>query len=58
MIRKILDFMTLAALWINHHPHTFISTIKGLKNFKIIQTVQGKHKLIGYFENGLIYRTH
>ncbi|PKY58109.1 hypothetical protein RhiirA4_549939 [Rhizophagus irregularis] len=49
-IRKIPDSMTSAALWIDHRPHTFLSSIRGLKSFKIIQTARGERKLIGYFE--------
>ncbi|CAB4436722.1 unnamed protein product [Rhizophagus irregularis] len=49
-IRKIPDSMTLAALWIDRLPHTFLSSVRGLKSFKIIQTARGERKLIGYFE--------
>ena len=42
--------MTLAALWIDRLPHTFLSSVRGLKSFKIIQTARGERKLIGYFE--------
>ncbi|CAB4436734.1 unnamed protein product [Rhizophagus irregularis] len=48
--RKIPDSMTLAALWIDRLPHTFLSSVRGLKSFKIIQTARGERKLIGYFE--------
>ncbi|UZO20739.1 uncharacterized protein OCT59_013157 [Rhizophagus irregularis] len=50
MIKKITDSMTLAVLWVDCLPHTFLSLIRGLKSFKIVQTAQGEHKLIGYFE--------
>ncbi|PKK59671.1 hypothetical protein RhiirC2_794499 [Rhizophagus irregularis] len=50
MICKISDSMTLATLWTEHRPHSFLTNIKGLKSFKIIQTAQGDRKLIGYFE--------
>ncbi|PKY41976.1 hypothetical protein RhiirA4_455689 [Rhizophagus irregularis] len=30
--------------------NAFLSSVRGLKSFKIIQTAQGEHKLIGYFE--------
>ena len=49
-IRKIPDSMTIAALWIDRLPHTFLSSVRGLKSFKIIQTARGERKLIGYFE--------
>ncbi|GBC23774.1 hypothetical protein GLOIN_2v1662849 [Rhizophagus irregularis DAOM 181602=DAOM 197198] len=49
-IRKIPDSMTYAALWVDHLPHTFLSSVRGLKSFKIIQTARGERKLIGYFE--------
>ncbi|PKB92361.1 hypothetical protein RhiirA5_445003 [Rhizophagus irregularis] len=49
-IRNILDSMTLAALWKDSRPHSFLSAIKGLKSFKIIQTAKGDRKFIGYFE--------
>ena len=42
--------MIIAALWKDHRPHSFLSAIKGLKSFKIIQTARGDRKLIGYFE--------
>ena len=49
-IHKIPDSMTSAALWTDRHPHSFLSAIKGLKSFKIVQTARGEHKLIGYFK--------
>ena len=43
--------MTTAALWRNQRPDSFISSVKGLKSFKIIQLAKDKsRKLIGYFE--------
>ena len=49
-IHKIPDSMIVATLWTDHRPHSFLSAIKGLKSFKIIQTARGECKLIGYFE--------
>jgi hypothetical protein len=49
-IRKIPDSMTYTALWIDRLPHTFLSSVRGLKSFRIIQTARGERKLIGYFE--------
>ncbi|PKY51484.1 hypothetical protein RhiirA4_407468 [Rhizophagus irregularis] len=49
--------MTLAALWVDRLPHTFLSSIRGLKSFKIIQTARGERKLIGYFEKWVDMRT-
>ncbi|EXX63684.1 hypothetical protein RirG_150030 [Rhizophagus irregularis DAOM 197198w] len=49
-IHKIPDSMTLAALWTDRRPHSFLSAIKGLKSFKIIQTARGERKLLGFFE--------
>ncbi|CAB4420313.1 unnamed protein product [Rhizophagus irregularis] len=56
-IHKIPDSMTLATLWKDGHPHSFLSAIKGLKSFKIIQTARGERKLIGYFERWVDVRT-
>ncbi|CAB4403567.1 unnamed protein product [Rhizophagus irregularis] len=56
-IHKIPDSMTLATLWKDRHPHSFLSAIKGLKSFKIIQTARGERKLIGYFERWVDVRT-
>ncbi|GBC39062.1 hypothetical protein GLOIN_2v1868094 [Rhizophagus irregularis DAOM 181602=DAOM 197198] len=42
--------MTIATLWKDHHPHSFLTVINGLKSFKIVQTAKGDCKLIGYFE--------
>ncbi|GET54470.1 hypothetical protein GLOIN_2v1765605 [Rhizophagus irregularis DAOM 181602=DAOM 197198] len=42
--------MTLAALWTDRRPHSFLSAIKGLKSFKIVQTARGERKLLGFFE--------
>ncbi|CAB4395665.1 unnamed protein product [Rhizophagus irregularis] len=42
--------MTLAALWKDSRSHSFLSAVKGLKSFKIIQTAKGDRKFIGYFE--------
>ncbi|PKY59000.1 hypothetical protein RhiirA4_412289 [Rhizophagus irregularis] len=42
--------MTLATLWKDHRPHSFLTAINGLKSFKIVQTAKGDRKLIGYFE--------
>ncbi|RGB31130.1 hypothetical protein C1646_764454 [Rhizophagus diaphanus] len=49
-IHKLPDSMSLATLWTDHRPHSFLSQIKGLKSFKIIQTARGERKLVGYFE--------
>ena len=49
--------MTIAALWKDHRPHSFLSAIKGLKSFKIIQTARGDRKLIGYFEKWVDMRS-
>ncbi|CAB4418823.1 unnamed protein product [Rhizophagus irregularis] len=51
------ESMTIAALWKDHRPHSFLSAIKGLKSFKIIQTARGDRKLIGYFEKWVDMRT-
>ena len=40
-IHKIPDSMTLATLWTSRHPHQFLSAIRGLKSFKIIQKQEG-----------------
>ncbi|RGB21491.1 hypothetical protein C1646_787072 [Rhizophagus diaphanus] len=56
MIRKIPESMMIAALWKESHPHSFLSSIKGLKSFKIIQTARGERKLIGYFEKWIDMR--
>ncbi|PKK72574.1 hypothetical protein RhiirC2_777052 [Rhizophagus irregularis] len=42
--------MDLGGIPTNYHPHSFLFAIKGLKSFKIIQTVRRECKLIGYFE--------
>ncbi|PKY55900.1 hypothetical protein RhiirA4_475734 [Rhizophagus irregularis] len=56
-IQKIPDSMTLATLWKDNHPHSFLTAIKGLKSFKIIQTAKGERKLIGYFEKWVDMRS-
>ncbi|RGB27686.1 hypothetical protein C1646_746219 [Rhizophagus diaphanus] len=56
-IHKIPDSMTLATLWKDNHPHSFLSAVKGLKSFKIVQTVKGERKLIGYFEKWIDMHT-
>ncbi|CAB4430973.1 unnamed protein product [Rhizophagus irregularis] len=56
-IQKIPDSMTLATLWKDNHPHSFLIAIKGLKSFKIIQTAKGERKLIGYFEKWVDMRS-
>uniref|UniRef100_U9UX54 Uncharacterized protein n=1 Tax=Rhizophagus irregularis (strain DAOM 181602 / DAOM 197198 / MUCL 43194) TaxID=747089 RepID=U9UX54_RHIID len=56
-IRNIPDSMTLAALWKDSRPHSFLSAVKGLKSFKIIQTAKGDRKFIGYFEKWVDMRT-
>ncbi|CAB5389180.1 unnamed protein product [Rhizophagus irregularis] len=53
----IPDSMTLAALWTDRRPHSFLSAIKGLKSFKIVQTARGEHKLLGFFERWVDMRT-
>ncbi|PKC55593.1 hypothetical protein RhiirA1_429487 [Rhizophagus irregularis] len=42
--------MSVATLWKDHRPHSFLTAINGLKSFKIVQTAKGDRKLIGYFE--------
>ncbi|CAB5296402.1 unnamed protein product [Rhizophagus irregularis] len=49
--------MTLATLWKDSRPHSFLSAIKGLKSFKIIKTAKGERKFIGYFEKWVDMRT-
>uniref|UniRef100_U9SU73 Uncharacterized protein n=1 Tax=Rhizophagus irregularis (strain DAOM 181602 / DAOM 197198 / MUCL 43194) TaxID=747089 RepID=U9SU73_RHIID len=49
--------MTVATLWKDHHPHSFLTAINGLKSFKIVQTAKGDRKLIGYFEKWVDMRT-
>ncbi|GBC32206.2 hypothetical protein GLOIN_2v1846149 [Rhizophagus irregularis DAOM 181602=DAOM 197198] len=56
-IRKIPDSMTVATLWKDHRPHSFLTAINGLKSFKIVQTAKGDRKLIGYFEKWVDMRT-
>lgn len=56
-IKKIPESMTLAALWTDHRPHSFLSGVKGLKSFKIIKTARGERKLIGYFEKWVDMRS-
>ncbi|GBC39765.2 hypothetical protein GLOIN_2v1868094 [Rhizophagus irregularis DAOM 181602=DAOM 197198] len=56
-IRNISDSMTLAALWKDSRSHSFLSAVKGLKSFKIIQTAKGDRKFIGYFEKWVDMRT-
>ena len=56
-IRNIPDSMTLATLWKDSRPHSFLAAVKGLKSFKIIQTAKGDRKLIGYFEKWVDMRT-
>ncbi|CAB5345772.1 unnamed protein product [Rhizophagus irregularis] len=53
----IPDSMTLAALWTDRRPHSFLSAIKGLKSFKIVQTARGERKLLGFFERWVDMRT-
>ncbi|PKY33447.1 hypothetical protein RhiirB3_532482 [Rhizophagus irregularis] len=37
--------MTLAALWKDGRSHSFLSAVKGLKSFKIIQTAKGNQQV-------------
>ncbi|CAB5373155.1 unnamed protein product [Rhizophagus irregularis] len=49
--------MTLATLWKDSRPHSFLSAVKGLKSFKIVKTAKGERKFIGYFEKWVDMRT-
>ncbi|CAB4431699.1 unnamed protein product [Rhizophagus irregularis] len=50
VIHDIPEEMTMATLWDNRKPNTFLTSC-GASAFKIIQTSKGKRKLVGYFEN-------
>jgi hypothetical protein len=50
VIHDILEEMTMATLWNDRKPTTFLTSC-GASAFKIIQTSKGKRKLVGYFEN-------
>ncbi|CAB4423744.1 unnamed protein product [Rhizophagus irregularis] len=50
VIHDIPEEMTMATLWSDRKPNTFLSSCSA-SAFKIIQISKGKRKLVGYFEN-------
>ncbi|GBC44366.2 hypothetical protein GLOIN_2v1790075 [Rhizophagus irregularis DAOM 181602=DAOM 197198] len=50
VIHDIPEDMMMATFWNDCKPQLFLQTC-GASAFKIIQTSQGKRKLVGYFEN-------
>ncbi|GET59345.1 hypothetical protein GLOIN_2v1871772 [Rhizophagus irregularis DAOM 181602=DAOM 197198] len=50
VIHDIPEFMTMATLWMDRKPCEFLMKC-GASSFKIIQTSNGRRKLVAYFKN-------